>query len=417
MNSLLPRTTLSLLTKKTPIMLLTLFIVFCFFFFPLHAQYRGVVTSQDHAPGNVITTDSSPTTLSSSGITFFTQDIGETISRNHTLSKGPSSEPLSRSYYLWAEKTGSTSFAGGYNEILLSALTINGYEDVTQISVVGPKPGVDATRWDLPLTMTLSYSLSTGTPITTDGSTTPTTASPYARTGTTAFFDSTATLPPQVGFSYRTGQEGAPPADWVGPFTLFNDGATSYSLVPSVLPQGAVDYSENSKWTLSFALQQSSIRTVAALQTFTIFPIPQVTGSFERVFGKVIRSAERTNPILPTYYYEYDFEADPAAFPNLTLSATNGFPTTKWELVHVKPDGSTSKETETPGTSTSASVDYPPKTISLRDRMKEEGTHYFRLYNRFDNPTIDESSELIMEWKFNTRHIIKIKAHIHEYGG
>lgn len=395
-----------------------LFLIFNFQFSILLAQSRAVLTSKDHLPGNISATSAAYGTLLNSGGIRSTAMSGDLVSMPDTLGMTATNEPISRSYYLWAEKTSATPFVGGMNEVLLSALTVNGYEDLVEIQTTGPKAGVEGTRVDIPMSLTLTYGLSTGSTPSVDGTVKPTTASTYARAGSTAEFGSTEERVAEVGFSYRTGGYGSVMGDWIGPYVLFQNGATTASMNPSELPQGRGGLDMGLRWQISFGIQQSSLRELSAFKTVTVYPLPELTAQLVRNFGVDLSPTPGGALTLPKVY-KTRFEADPMAFPDLSIQALKGFPLTRWELVHEKPDGSRSiLETVVAGTNPTADVDFTARSIALRNHLKEEGTHVLRLYNRFDSPaTVPEASELVMEWTFETAHIIKVRAHIHEYGG
>lgn len=380
------------------------------------AQSRGVLTSVDHVPGNVGATYVVGGTVMGSGTIRGNAAMGETKQLSDSVGMTTENVPLSRSYYLWAETTTPTPFAGGGNELLLAALTINGYEDVTQINGVGPKAGVEGTRVDLPYRLELAYNLSTGSTPSMDASHNPTTATTYERTGSNASFDSTSSSLPSVGFSYRTGSYGSTEGAWSGPYQLFDDGSTEYQLIPTNdIPSLSrpTDW-ESQKWTLSFAIQQSSLREIAGFKTVTIYPYPEVQVALVKNFGKVTRAPEKVGF---KSYATYEFESDPLGFPDLSIQGLKGFPNTHWELWHERV-GDTSRLIDATTASGSVIDDsvYPTKIHALRNILTQEGTHYLRLYNRFSEASVSANDELVMEWTFVTRHIIRVKAHIHEYG-
>jgi hypothetical protein len=373
------------------------------------AQYQGVLTSVDHAPGNVTAT---PTGETSSGIIGTTQ---RTIPANSSATltdqiHTSDAAPHSRSYYLWAETTSSTLFTGNLSTVLLAAATVNGYEDIATITITGPKTGVNATRWDLPLQIQLAYALSTGiTPL----GAPPTTATTYARAGSSAGFTSTEATP-QIALSYKTSADGAPAENWSTGFSLASGSETTATLVPSALESTVNQPYFNSSSFSSFhlALMQSSIRDVAAYSSYRIFPLPISSGIFSTDLGTPTRN-ERSGP---TTYIAYSLQTDPVALPTYRVSASNGFPLTRWEILHVKPDGSTSTLLNGPaGTDPSQPVTLDLTAIKLNDLVKTAGTHFFRVYNRFDNPTVPEASELISELALTVQFVVKVKAHIHSY--
>ncbi len=377
----------------------------------LHAQYRGVYTSVDHSLGNITTTPLLPAqsapnaNQSKTMLPNTTESIDQRISlHNETYS------PLSRSYYLWAETTSSIPFAGGLNTILLAAATVNGYEDIASVIITGPKSGVSATRWDLPMTIQIAYALSAGSiPL----AETPTTATPYARSGSTTSFTTTEATP-QVSLSYKTSADGAAEGNWSNAFSLTSGTETTAILVPSAL-ESSVHQPYFSFTTFSnfhLALMQSSLRDIAAYSTFRIFPFPTVTPYFSVLLGTPTRNEQ----VAHTTFLAYSLQTDSVTLPTWTLSASNGFPKTRWEIVHQKPDGSSKILLNTPvGTSPTLSVPLDPTSLKLHELIQTAGTHVFRVYNRFDEASILEAKELIYELTLTVQFVVKVKAHIHSY--
>lgn len=377
----------------------------------LQAQYQGVLTSVDHAPGNIFATPIEGSGAGMSGTKQITIPAGATGTVNDSLiSATDSSPPFSRSYYLWAESTTSTLFAGGLSTVLLAASTVNGYEDIATIAITGPKAGVEATRWDLPMNLAIAYSLSSGaTPL----AESPTTATSYARSGSTASFTSTDATP-QIALSYKTSAEGAPEGSWSNPFSLPEGTEKSATLIPSALESTVNQsyFSSSHFSTFHLALMQSSLRDVAAYSSFRIFPLPTVIPTFSANLGTPTRNEKIAN----TTYLAYSLETDPAALPTMTLSGTNGFPKTCWEILHLNPDGSSQTILRNPtGSSSSTEVTLDPSPLKLNDLVKTAGTHLIRVYNRFDEAAISESKELIMEFSLTVQFVVKVKAHIHTY--
>ncbi|MES2308202.1 MAG: hypothetical protein V4507_05020 [Verrucomicrobiota bacterium] len=386
-------------------------IIYFFCSVSLFCQYQGILTSIDHTPGNIISTTALDSSLGVTGNIRKTipSNSSETISDQITQAT-PNTPPHSRSYYLWAEATSSTLFAGNLSAVLLAAATVNGYEDIATISITGPKAGVNATRWDLPFQMHLAYALSTGSTPLGDA---PTTATTYARSGSSASFISTDATS-QIALSYKTSADGAPQDNWSDAYALASGSETDATLVPSAL-EATVNqpyYNSISFSSFHLALMQSSIRDVAAYNTYRIFPIPTPTSAFSSNLGTPTRNEKIGN----TTYIAYSLETDSVALPTYTLSASNGFPLTRWEIIHVNPDGSTQTVfSGTAGTSTSNPVALDATSLKLNDLVKTAGTHYFRVYNRFDNVDIPESSELISELALTVQFVVRVKANIHTY--
>ena len=377
----------------------------------LQAQYQGVLTSVDHAPGNISTTSIEGMT---SGIIGIQQKTIPSNSSGSVTAKLPFSDaksaPFSRSYYLWAETTSSTLFAGDLPTVLLAAATVNGYEDIATISIIGPKTGVDATRWDLPMNLNITYALSAGAlPL----GETPTTATSYSRSGSAASFASTEATP-QVAIAYKTSPDGAAEGNWSNAYALTAGTETKAMLIPSTL-ETLVNQPYFSSSTFSnfhLALMQSSIREVAAYSTFRIFPFPTPTPHFSSNLGTPTRNEKIGN----TTYLAYSLQTDSAALPTLTLAASNGFPLTRWEILHIKPDGDSKSQLNTAaGSNPTNPVSLDPTNLKLNELIQTAGTHTFRLYNRFDEASIAEEKELIFELTLVIQFVVKVKAHIHTY--
>lgn len=377
----------------------------------LQAQYQGVLTSVDHAPGNILATPIEGSGAGMIGTKQITVPAGATGSVNDSLiASTDSGPPFSRSYYFWAESTSSTLFVGGLSTVLLAASTVNGYEDIATITITGPKSGVEATRWDLPMNLSINYALSSGaTPL---GEFT-TTATSYARAGSTASFTSTEATP-QIALSYKTSADGAAEGGWSNAFSLPSGAESKATLIPSALESTVnQSYFSSSRFsTFHLALMQSSLRDVAAYSSFRIFPIPTVTPTFSANLGAPIRNEKIAN----TTYLAYSLETDSVALPTLTLSGTNGFPKTRWEILHLNPDGSSlTIHNYPPGTDPSNAVDLATTPLKLNELVKNAGTHLFRVYNRFDEAAIGESKELIYEFSLTVQFVVKVKANIHTY--
>lgn len=377
----------------------------------LLAQYQGVLTSVDHAPGNIAATSVEGTTSGIIGLQEKTIPSGSSGSVTGRLSfTETKTAPFSRSYYLWAETTSSTLFTGDLSTVLLAAATVNGYEDIASISIAGPKAAVSATRWDLPMNLQITYALSSGvTPL---GSS-PTTATSYARSGSSASFTSTGATP-QVAIAYKTSADGAPESDWSTPFSLTTGTETEATLVPSAL-ESTVNQPYFSSTTFShlhLALMQSSVRDLAAYSTFRIFPFPTPTPTFSSELGTPTRNERIGN----TTYLAYSLQTDSAALPTFTISASNGFPQTRWEILHLKPDGSSKSQLNTAiGASPSNPVPLDATILKLNELVQTAGTHLLRVYNRFDEATVPEEKELIFELSLTVQFVVKVKAHVHTY--